>query len=169
MNGVSVGYVCACVRVLELMVCGCCVCCVCVCCVCVHVCVYLCVRVGACMHVCVCMCVCVSLCACGCVWVRACMCVSGISVCACVCIIVCGCVCGRDLLSSGVVSADAVVDKYNPCSVLVRVCENGLTKFAQTLIKHEAEVSPLGEMHTILQWRVQPPATNTQSSLSLIH
>lgn len=48
--------------------------------------------------------------------------------------------CTSELLKSGVVSANAMVDKHSPSSALVRVCENGLYKFAKTLIEYGAEV-----------------------------
>ncbi len=46
-----------------------------------------------------------------------------------------------ELLDSGVVGANILLDQYSPCSALVRVCENGLTKFAKALIDHGADVS----------------------------
>ena len=45
-----------------------------------------------------------------------------------------------ELLNSGVVSANTMIDKHSPTSPLVRVCENELYQFAKTLIEHGAEV-----------------------------
>ena len=45
------------------------------------------------------------------------------------------------LLESGVVGPNTMVDKYSPCSALVRVCENGFYQFAKTLIEHGAQVT----------------------------
>ena len=44
-----------------------------------------------------------------------------------------------------------MVDKYAPSSVLVRVCENGLYKFAKALIEHGAHVSALPDVVRDLQ------------------
>ena len=46
----------------------------------------------------------------------------------------------RELLKSGVVNANTMVDKHSPSSALLRVCENGLYVFAKTLIEHGAQV-----------------------------
>ena len=39
------------------------------------------------------------------------------------------------------VNANTMVDKYSPCSALVRVCEDGLNNFAKSLIEYGANVS----------------------------
>ncbi len=63
----------------------------------------------------------------------------GINVSVCVVVVVVVVVC-RELLVSGVVDANAILDKYSPTSALVRACDRGLTNFAKTLIDHGAQV-----------------------------
>ncbi len=47
----------------------------------------------------------------------------------------------RELLNSLAVDPNTQVDKYCPCSAIVRVCEDGLLEFVRALVEKGANVS----------------------------
>eukprot|EP00731_Ephydatia_muelleri_P004675 Em0002g851a len=55
----------------------------------------------------------------------------------------------RNLIESGAVSAEVVVDKECPSQALARVCEDGLYEFADILLKHGAKPFPSGPSEQI--------------------
>ena len=56
--------------------------------------------------------------------------------------IYCGsCHCHSNLLETGAVDPNVVVDKYCPTPALVRACEDGRAEFAEALLKYGANVS----------------------------
>ena len=51
------------------------------------------------------------------------------------------CHCHSNLLETGAVDPNVIVDKYCPTPALVRACEDGRAEFAEALLKYGANVS----------------------------